>query len=101
MSEPTPRTNAWFGVTDDYEPRSDDESGMNLCRELERELSATQTELAKRNKCSYIGPMRDCPTHGESATLAAQRTALLALSERIRREGMQGVANEIEEIVKA
>jgi len=33
-------------------------------------------------------------------TLAAQRTALLALSERIRREGMQGVANSIEEIVK-
>ena len=33
-------------------------------------------------------------------TLAAQRTALLALSERIRREGMQGVANEIEEICK-
>ena len=33
-------------------------------------------------------------------TLAAQRTALLALAERIRREGMQGVANEIEEIVR-
>ena len=33
-------------------------------------------------------------------TRAAQRTALLALSERIRREGMQGVANEIEEIIK-
>jgi len=33
-------------------------------------------------------------------TLAAQRTALLALSERIRREGMQGVANSIEEICK-
>ena len=32
--------------------------------------------------------------------LAAQRTALLALSERIRREGMQGVANKIEEIIK-
>ena len=32
-------------------------------------------------------------------TLAAQRTALLALSSRIRREGMQGVANSIEEIV--
>ena len=30
-------------------------------------------------------------------TLAAQRTAL---SERIRREGMQGVANSIEEICK-
>ena len=33
------------------------------------------------------------------AKIDAQRTALLALSERIRREGMQGVANEIEEIV--
>ena len=33
-------------------------------------------------------------------TIAAQRTALLALSERIRRDGMQGVANELEEIVK-
>ena len=34
-------------------------------------------------------------------TLAAERTALLSLAERIRREGMQGVANEIEEIVNA
>ena len=34
------------------------------------------------------------------AKMAAQRTALLALSERIRHEGMQSVANEIEEIVK-
>ena len=33
-------------------------------------------------------------------TLAAKRTALLALAERIRREGMQGVANSIEEIIK-
>ena len=33
-------------------------------------------------------------------TLAAQRTALLSLSSRIRREGMQGVANQIEEIIK-
>ena len=32
--------------------------------------------------------------------LAAQRTALLALADRIRNEGMQGVANQIEEIVK-
>jgi len=39
------------------------------------------------------------PTEAER-TLAAQRTALLALAERIRREGMQGVANSIEEIVK-
>jgi len=32
-------------------------------------------------------------------TLAAQRTALLALAERIRREGMQGISNEIRSIV--
>ncbi len=32
-------------------------------------------------------------------TLAAQRAALLELAARIRREGMQGVANEIEGIV--
>ena len=33
-------------------------------------------------------------------TLAAQRTALLALAQRARENGHQGIANEIEEIVK-
>jgi len=32
-------------------------------------------------------------------TIAAQRTALCALAERIRREGMQGISNEIRSIV--
>lgn len=37
----------------------------------------------------------------DERTLTAQRTALLALAARIRNEGMQGVANEIEGIVGA
>ena len=35
------------------------------------ELAAMTLELQKRDKCSYMGPMRDCPTHGESEKLAA------------------------------
>ena len=42
----TPRTDAWFGVTAAYQPASDDESGMNLCRQLERELAAAKEENA-------------------------------------------------------
>jgi len=28
------------------------------------ESDALNLELQKRDKCSYMGPMRDCPTHG-------------------------------------
>ena len=41
----TPRANAWFGVTDDYEPSSNDESGLNLCRQLECEPADARTEI--------------------------------------------------------
>ena len=41
---------------------------------LERELNALKAEnerlnleLQKRDKCAFIGPMRDCPTHGDKA----------------------------------
>lgn len=36
---------------------------------LQAELFAARQELAEREKCSFIGAMRDCPTHGESARL--------------------------------
>ena len=43
-----------------------------LARKLERELAALKAEnerlnveLQKRDKCAFIGPMRDCPTHGD------------------------------------
>ncbi len=41
------------------------------CRTAIAESDALNLELQKRDKCSYMGPMRDCPTHGESEQLAA------------------------------
>ena len=29
-----------------------------------------EAELKRRDKCSYMGPMRDCPTHGDSKDAA-------------------------------
>ena len=34
------------------------------CRTAIAESDALNLELQKRDKCSYMGPMRDCPTHG-------------------------------------
>lgn len=43
---------------------------------IESELAAANMELQKRDQCSFIGPMRDCPTHGESQRLKdAERSA--------------------------
>jgi len=41
-----------------------------------KELTQVREELAKRDKCSYMGPMRDCPTHGESKDLNQARIEL-------------------------
>ena len=38
------------------------------------EIERLNMELQKRNKCAYMGPMRDCPTHGESEKLKKLRT---------------------------
>lgn len=38
---------------------------------LRAENAALNLELQKRDKCAYMGPMRDCPTHGESTELKA------------------------------
>lgn len=42
--------------------------------DLRQQLAEAQTDLAMREKCSYMGPMRDCPTHGVSKTLNAVNT---------------------------
>lgn len=39
------------------------------------EIARLNLELQKRDKCAFIGPMRDCPTHGESAELNRLRGA--------------------------
>lgn len=63
---------------------------VNLERQLgmmQEELDAAQadreTEAQKLNKCSYIGPMRDCPTHGESAEIAALRARCKELEPKL------------------
>ena len=33
--------------------------------ELRDEIARLNLELQKRDKCSFMGPMRDCPTHGD------------------------------------
>lgn len=37
------------------------------------EIDRLNIELQKRDQCSYMGPMRDCPTHGESKDAARYR----------------------------
>jgi len=88
MSEPTP--------TDEIKVKIDGQWYYRGNR------SSAWFALASRADGSASGIAEKMPaqTWFLLATLAAQRTALLALSERIRREGMQGVANELEEIVK-
>ncbi len=48
-----------------------------------KQLDTMALELQKRDKCSYIGPMRDCPTHGESAKLAAAQAQIAKLREAL------------------
>ena len=71
-----------------------------IAKEAADEIARLNQELQNRDKCSYIGPMRDCPTHGESADLAALRNRLqeigdLAASSRTG-PGLREVLAEIE-----
>lgn len=43
----------------------------NALEALEQQVASLNEELQKRDKCSYMGPMRDCPTHGIGPELAA------------------------------
>ena len=51
--------------------RQCDEDGTEIimsrqaCHEAANEIERMNLELQKRDKCSYMGPMRDCPTHGD------------------------------------
>jgi len=91
MSEPTPYK--WENVS----VRVDRWKRLQaLCEELE-----PHQHYDGQNECQVCDEPLTGTLIRHLETLAAQRTALLALSERIRREGMQGVANSIEEIVNA
>ncbi len=43
---------------------------------LRKEIALLNLELQKRDKCSFMGPMRDCPTHGEGKDAARYRWVL-------------------------
>jgi len=41
-------------------------SGLDAANKKQAfEIERLNLELQKRDKCSYMGPMRDCPTHGD------------------------------------
>jgi len=48
----------------------------HMAAPIEAQVEQLNLELQRRDKCSFMGPMRDCPTHGESAELAALREAV-------------------------
>ncbi len=49
------------------------QSSEQAARAAWEESVRLNLELQKRDKCSYMGPMRDCPTHGESKDAARYR----------------------------
>jgi len=73
-----------------------------LCEDCTRGHMAQGREPHPKLRDQFIVELAELKRQRDELerTLAAQRTALLALSERIRLEGMQGVSNEIEEIIK-
>lgn len=86
--------------------RQCDEDGTEIimsrqaCHEAANEIERLNLELQKRDKCSFMGPMRDCLTHGESKELSALRNRLqeigdLAASSR-NGPGLREVLAEIE-----
>ena len=47
-----------------------------LLHEAADEIERLNTDLQKRDKCAFIGPLRDCPTHGESEEIKRLRERL-------------------------
>ncbi len=61
----------------------DVQTATDNARRLEDENERLNLELQKRDKCSFIGAMRDCPTHGESEELKQLRAEVSAWRERL------------------
>ncbi len=53
----------------------------DLLEQAAKEIVRLNLELQKRDKCAYMGPMRDCPTHGEGSELKALRSLCRQLYE--------------------
>lgn len=51
--------------------------------ETHQEYAKLQVELQKRDKCSFMGPMRDCPTHGESEEIKQLHLELFTIHKML------------------
>ena len=47
------------------------------------EIKELNLEIQKRDKCSFIGAMRDCPTHGESKEIEQLNTYAAMLHDAL------------------
>lgn len=63
---------AWQG----WQARSD--FTLSEMEAANKRIAELETQIKERDKCSFKGPMRDCPTHGETSKVQA------AVSERER-----------------
>ena len=68
-------------------PTRDGVEAADALESLEQQVAALTEELQKRDKCSYMGPMRDCPTHGIGPELAASQAR-----ESKMREALEGIS---------
>ena len=58
--------------------------GFKICAKIkDAEIEELNLEIQKRDKCSFIGAMRDCPTHGESKEIEQLNAKVAMLREAI------------------
>lgn len=84
LTEKVGNRQGWSDVAEELLDRC--EAGAQSREQLEEKLK-------ERDKCSFMGPMRDCPTHGESTELRAlkERTRVLA-------EALEKIKQEVEKL---
>ena len=59
-----------------HDPKAHRDDLRAVIDSQEIEIARLNLELQKRDKCSFMGPMKDCPTHGESKDAARYRWVL-------------------------
>ena len=69
------------GIIERLRDTSESVGGWPIMEQAANEIERLNAELKKRDKCAFIGPMRDCPTHGESAEIKRLREQLTPNAE--------------------
>lgn len=55
----------------DYAGRPKYRDAADAMNAAANEIDRLTEDLQKRDMCAYMGPMRDCPTHGEGTEIKA------------------------------